>query len=78
MLRKNRMKIFRAVISFACFGQERSLLAADAKGGKAECAVSMNNHKWGNDDLLPGVKVNSGAVGRLIQWIQEGYVGLSP
>jgi DsrE/DsrF-like family. len=27
-----------------------------------ECAVSMKNHKWGNEDLLPGVKVNTGAV----------------
>ncbi len=43
-----------------------------------ECAVSMKNHKWGNEDLLPGVKVNSGAVGRLIQLIQEGYVQMQP
>ena len=43
-----------------------------------ECAVSMKNHKWGNEDLLPGVKVNTGAVGRLIQLIQEGYVQIQP
>ena len=43
-----------------------------------ECAVSMKNHKWGNEDLLPGVKVNSGAVGRLIQLIEEGYVQMQP
>lgn len=43
-----------------------------------ECAVSMKNHAWGNEDLLPGVKVNSGAVARLIQLIEEGYVQIQP
>lgn len=43
-----------------------------------ECAVSMKNHQWGNEDLLPGVKVNTGAVGRLIQLVQEGYVQIQP
>lgn len=43
-----------------------------------ECAVSMKNHQWGNADLLPGIKVNSGAVGRLVQLIQEGFVQIEP
>jgi intracellular sulfur oxidation DsrE/DsrF family protein len=43
-----------------------------------ECAVSMKGHTWGNENLLPGVKVNSGAVGRLIQLMQEGYVQIQP
>ena len=43
-----------------------------------ECAFSMKNHKWGNEDLLPGVKVNKGAVSRLTQLIQEGYVQIQP
>lgn len=43
-----------------------------------ECAVSMKHHNWGNDDLLPDVKVNAGAVGRLVQLIQEGYVQIQP
>ncbi len=43
-----------------------------------ECAVSMKGHGWGNEDLLPGVKVNAGAVGRLIQLVQEGYVQIEP
>jgi len=43
-----------------------------------ECAVSMKSHRWVNEDLLPGVKVNTGAVGRLIQLTQEGYVQLHP
>ena len=43
-----------------------------------ECAVSMKSHQWVNDDLLPSVKVNAGAVGRLIQLMQEGYVQIQP
>ena len=43
-----------------------------------ECAVSMKGHHWKNDNLLPGVKVNAGAVARLIELVQEGYVQLQP
>jgi len=43
-----------------------------------ECAETMKSHHWGNDDLLPGVKVNSGAVGRLVQLTQEGFVQIQP
>lgn len=43
-----------------------------------ECAVSMKAHHWGNANLLPGVLVNSGAVGRIIQLVQEGYVQIQP
>jgi intracellular sulfur oxidation DsrE/DsrF family protein len=39
-----------------------------------ECVVSMKNNGWGNEDLLPGIKVNAGAIGRLIQLVQEGYI----
>lgn len=43
-----------------------------------ECAETMRNHHWNNDDLLPGVKVNTGAVGRLVQLTQEGFVQIQP
>ena len=43
-----------------------------------ECAVSMKSHGWVNGDLLPGVKVNAGAIGRLIQLVQEGYIQIEP
>jgi intracellular sulfur oxidation DsrE/DsrF family protein len=43
-----------------------------------ECAVSMKGNNWTNKDLLPGVKVNTGAIGRLIQLTQEGYVQIQP
>jgi len=42
------------------------------------CAFSMKVHHWGNADLLPGVKVNTGAIGRLIQLVQDGYVQIQP
>jgi thiosulfate dehydrogenase len=43
-----------------------------------ECVVSMRAHGWSNDDLLPGVKVNEGAVGRLVQLVQQGFVQIEP
>lgn len=43
-----------------------------------ECAISMKNHQWGNEDLLPGVKVNAGATIRLVQLSQSGYVQIQP
>ncbi|OIR03289.1 DsrE/DsrF-like family protein [mine drainage metagenome] len=43
-----------------------------------ECAVTMKANNWGNDDLLPGVKVNAGALGRIVQLVQEGYVMIQP
>ncbi|WP_413438912.1 DsrE family protein [Sulfuriferula sp. GW1] len=43
-----------------------------------ECAMSMKAHHWINDDLLPGVKVNAGAVARLIELVQQGYVQIQP
>ncbi|KWT86798.1 DsrE family protein [Candidatus Magnetominusculus xianensis] len=43
-----------------------------------ECMVSMMAHGWVNSDLLPGIKVNGGAVSRLIQLGQEGYVTIHP
>jgi intracellular sulfur oxidation DsrE/DsrF family protein len=42
------------------------------------CGISMKNNGWSNEDLLPGVKVNAGAIGRLIQLVQEGYVQIKP
>jgi intracellular sulfur oxidation DsrE/DsrF family protein len=43
-----------------------------------ECAVTMRANKWGNDNLLSSVKVNTGADGRIIQLVQDGYVMLQP
>lgn len=43
-----------------------------------ECAVTMKGNNWGNANLLPGVKVNSGADGRIVQLEQAGYIMLQP
>ena len=43
-----------------------------------ECAETMRANRWGNADLLPGVKVNTGANMRLIQLMQDGFVQLQP
>jgi intracellular sulfur oxidation DsrE/DsrF family protein len=43
-----------------------------------ECGATMQANKWINEDLLPGVKVNSGALGRIVQLVQEGYVMIQP
>ncbi len=43
-----------------------------------ECAVSMKGNGWTNKDLLPVVKVNTGAVGRLVELTQQGYVQIQP
>ena len=43
-----------------------------------ECRVSMKANHWGNADLLPGVLVNGGAVARLIELEQQGYIEIQP
>ncbi len=43
-----------------------------------ECGFSMKVNSWGNTDLLPGVKVNTGAIGRLIELQQAGYAEIQP
>ncbi len=43
-----------------------------------ECAVSMKANNWSNENLLPDVKVNGGAVARVIQLVQDGYVQIQP
>lgn len=43
-----------------------------------ECAQTMRVNQWHNDDLLPGAKVNSGAILRIIELVQQGYVQIQP
>jgi uncharacterized protein len=42
------------------------------------CAFAMKMQNISNADLLPGVRVNSGAYLRMVQLMQEGYVRLQP
>ena len=43
-----------------------------------ECAETARINGWVNADLLPGVKVNTGANLRIVQLVQDGYVQLQP
>lgn len=43
-----------------------------------ECGQTMHDMKWTNADLLPGIKVNSGANFRIVQLVQDGYVQIQP
>ena len=38
------------------------------------CGATATVHKWGNGDLLPGIKVNTDAMARMSQLVQEGSV----
>ncbi len=43
-----------------------------------ECAETMRLNRWGNADLLPGVKVTTGANMRIVELVQDGFVQLQP
>ncbi len=34
-------------------------------------------HHWGNEDVLPGIKINTDAMARMTQLVQEGFVKIS-
>jgi intracellular sulfur oxidation DsrE/DsrF family protein len=41
------------------------------------CGATARAHKWGNADLLPGVSVNTDAMARMSQLVQQGFVQIS-
>jgi intracellular sulfur oxidation DsrE/DsrF family protein len=41
------------------------------------CGATAAVHHWGNEDLLPYVKVNTNAMARLTQLVQDGYVQIT-
>src|SRR5262245_18183762 len=41
------------------------------------CGATAKAHKWGNEDLLPGIKINTDAMARLSQLAQEGFVQIT-
>lgn len=43
-----------------------------------ECGETMAYNHWINSELLPGVKVNTGANFRIVQLVQEGFVQVQP
>jgi intracellular sulfur oxidation DsrE/DsrF family protein len=41
------------------------------------CGATARFHHWGNEDLLPGIKVNTNAGARMIQLVQQGFVKIT-
>jgi intracellular sulfur oxidation DsrE/DsrF family protein len=61
-------------------GNPYKKLVADlmTRGAQIElCGATAKAHKWGNADLLPGVKVNTDAMARTTQLVQEGFVKIT-
>ena len=57
----------------------KQLLAELMKNGvEVElCGATATAHKWGNDELLVGVKVNTNAMARMSELAQEGFVQIT-
>jgi intracellular sulfur oxidation DsrE/DsrF family protein len=48
------------------------------RGAQIElCGATAKAHGWGNADLLPGIKVNTDAMARTTQLVQEGFVKIT-
>ena len=48
------------------------------RGAQIElCGATAKAHGWGNADSLPGIKVNTDAMARTTQLVQEGFVKIS-
>jgi intracellular sulfur oxidation DsrE/DsrF family protein len=41
------------------------------------CGATAKVHGWGNVDLIPGIKINTDAMARTTQLVQEGFVKIS-
>ncbi|HEU5255572.1 MAG TPA: DsrE family protein [Vicinamibacterales bacterium] len=41
------------------------------------CGATATVHKWGNADLLPGIKVNTDAMARMSQLAKEGFLEIT-
>lgn len=41
------------------------------------CGATAKVHGWGNADLLPGIKVNTDAMARTTELVQQGFVKIT-
>ena len=41
------------------------------------CGATAKAHHWGNADLLPGIKVNTDAMARTTQLVEQGFVKIT-
>ena len=65
--------------SIATGNPYRGLVADLMKRGvKVElCGATAKAHNWGNEDLLPGITVNTDAMARTTQLVQQGFVKIT-
>ena len=58
---------------------DKQLLAAlMQRGVDVElCGATATAHQWGHAELLPGIKVNTDAMARMSQLVQEGFVQIT-
>jgi intracellular sulfur oxidation DsrE/DsrF family protein len=48
------------------------------RGVKIElCGATAKAHGWGNEDLLPDIKINTDAMARTTQLVQQGFVKIT-
>jgi intracellular sulfur oxidation DsrE/DsrF family protein len=41
------------------------------------CGATAKVHNWGNEDLLPDIKINTDAMARTTQLVQQGFVKIT-
>ena len=41
------------------------------------CGATAKAHNYGNEDLLPGIKINTDAMARTIDLVQQGFVKIT-
>src|SRR6516225_7035439 len=41
------------------------------------CGATAKAHGWGNEDTIPGIKINTDAMARTTQLVQQGFVKIS-
>jgi intracellular sulfur oxidation DsrE/DsrF family protein len=41
------------------------------------CGATAKFHHYGNEDLIPGIKVNTDAGARMTQLVQQGFVKIT-
>jgi len=70
---------YNAARSIATGNPYRQLIAdLAARGVRIElCGATAKVYGWGNADLLPDVKINTDAMSRTIQLVQQGFVKIT-
>ena len=72
-------KAYNADRNIATGNPYKGLIAALQKWGvKVElCGATAKAHGWGNEDLLGDIKVNTDAMARTTQLVQQGFVKIT-